>query len=124
MFETLQERVTESDFRGCAFVRATSEGPLDDSKVSEVCRAARAWTRELLVELARNFGAAEPKRLGQQLALLYDGVLVAASVDRNPGAAAEARSIQLRQSGRRVQPTTTRKTADNTVSRSAISPPH
>ncbi|MES1178392.1 MAG: TetR/AcrR family transcriptional regulator [Myxococcales bacterium] len=93
VFDALQERVSEPDFRGCAFVRATSEGPLDDSKVSEVCRAARAWTRDLLVKLAADFGAPDPKRLGQQLALLYDGVLVAASVDRNPSAAAEARAL-------------------------------
>ncbi|MET0794137.1 MAG: TetR family transcriptional regulator [Polyangiaceae bacterium] len=93
VFEVLQERVAEPDFRGCAFVRATSEGPLDDGKVSEVCRAARGWTRNLLTELARKFGAANPERLGLQLVLLYDGVLVAASVDRNPGAAAEARAL-------------------------------
>src|SRR3954466_4852659 len=80
VFDALKERVTEPDFRGCPFVRATSEGPPDASKVSEVCRAARAWTRELLVELARDFGAADPKRLGQQLALLYDGVLVSAAM--------------------------------------------
>ena len=96
VFDALQERVNEPDFRGCAFVRAASEGPLDDSKVSEVCRAARAWTRDLLTELARDFGAPNPERLAQQLALLYDGVLVAASVDRNPGAATEARALAER----------------------------
>ena len=93
VFEALAERVAEPDFRGCAFVRVTSEGPPDDGRVGEVCRAARAWTRSLLVQLSREFGAADPERLGQQLALLYDGVLVAASVDRNPTAAAEARRL-------------------------------
>jgi len=93
VFDGLAERVLEPDFRGCAFVRASSEGPLDDSRVNEVCRAARTWTRELLVALARDLGVSDPERLGQQLALLYDGVLVAASVDRNPGAAAEARTV-------------------------------
>jgi AcrR family transcriptional regulator len=93
VFDVLAERVAEPGFRGCAFVRASSEGAPEDSKVSEVCRAARAWTRQLFVKLAHDFGAADPERLGQQLVLLYDGVLVAASVDRNPNAAAAARSM-------------------------------
>ncbi len=93
VFDLLRERVTEPEFRGCAFVRASSEGPQEDGKVTEVCRAARGWTRELLVGLARDFGARNPERLAQQLALLYDGVLVAASLDRNPAAAAEARAL-------------------------------
>ncbi len=93
VFEALAERVAGPDFQGCAFVRVTSEGPSDDGRVGEVCRAARAWTRNLLVQLAREFGAPDPERLGQQLALLYDGVLVAASVDRNPAAATEGRLL-------------------------------
>lgn len=93
VFDVLRDRVTEPDFRGCAFVRAGSEGPQDNGKVTEVCRAARVWTRDLLLGLARDFGAQNPERLAQQLALLYDGVLVAAAMDRNPGAATEAREL-------------------------------
>jgi AcrR family transcriptional regulator len=90
VFELVCELVAEPNYRGCAFANATAEGPQNDSKVSEVCLSSRAWTRNLFVELARDVGAKNAERLGRQLSLLYDGAVVAASVDRDPSAAREA----------------------------------
>ncbi len=89
-FELLGELVAEPTFRGCAFVNASAEGPRDESKVSNTCVDSRAWTKRLLVELARDAGARNPEQLGRQLALLYDGAIVAAATDRDPSAAQEA----------------------------------
>ncbi len=90
LFELVCELVLEADFRGCAFANASAEGPREESRVSQVCIDSRAWTRMLLVDLARETGAQNPDRLGRQLALLYDGAIVAASADRDPSAAREA----------------------------------
>jgi hypothetical protein len=44
-----------------------------------------------MVRLAREMGAEDPTFLASQLQLVYDGALVAASMDRDLGAAARAR---------------------------------
>lgn len=90
VFELVCELVMEADYRGCAFFNASAEGPRVESRISQVCIDSRAWTRMLLVDLARETGAPHPDRLGRQLALLYDGAIVAASADRDPSAAREA----------------------------------
>ena len=93
IFELLGELVAAPSFRGCAFVNASAETPRDDGKVNQVCSAMRSWTRSLLNDLARELGAADPEQLGRQLTLLYDGVLVAAAMDRDPSAALEAKAM-------------------------------
>lgn len=93
VFELLGEIVAEPRFRGCAFVNASAEGPRGEGKVADVCSSTRSWTRALFVELAREAGAPDPAKLGQQLALLYDGALTRASMDRDPGAAIVAREL-------------------------------
>jgi AcrR family transcriptional regulator len=93
IFELLYDLVSEPTFRGCAFVNACAEGPRTESKVITASVAMRAWTRQLFVDLATRAGAADGQRLGRQLALLYDGAIVSASVDRQPDAALEARRV-------------------------------
>jgi AcrR family transcriptional regulator len=91
IFDLLCEVVSEPTFRGCAFVNASAEGPRDETKVRQVCSGSRTWMRDLLIQLSRELGAADPEGLGRQLRLLYDGALVGASVDRDPSVAADAR---------------------------------
>ena len=90
LFELLCELVAEPTFRGCAFVNASAEGPRAENKVNATCMDSRAWTKRLLVQLAGDAGAKNPEQLGRQLALLYDGAIVAAATDRDPTAAKEA----------------------------------
>lgn len=90
VFGVLCEVVQEPKFRGCAFVNASAEEPRGESKVSQVSVKSRAWTRSLLIELAREAGARNAEQLGRRLALLYDGAVVSASMDRDPAAAKEA----------------------------------
>lgn len=92
VFDVLAEYVAQPGFRGCAFIRASAEGPPDRS-VKAVCEDSRGWLRSTLVELARDGGAEDPERLGQKLALLYDGAVVAAQMDDDPAAATVAREI-------------------------------
>jgi AcrR family transcriptional regulator len=93
VFDLLGELAAEPEFRGCAFVNASAEGPRGESKATRVCADTRAWTRALFIELARDAGAADPERLAGELVLLYDGVSVGASMDRDPGRARLAREL-------------------------------
>ena len=41
IFDLVAELAAEPNFRGCAFVRASSEGPAGESKVAQVCADTR-----------------------------------------------------------------------------------
>jgi phenylacetic acid degradation operon negative regulatory protein len=89
VFDAQGELFAEPDFRGCAFVSASSESPTD--LVAEAADNYRGWVRSLLTDLARDCGVTEPENLGRQLHLLYDGAGLSARMDRDPAAAVAAR---------------------------------
>jgi AcrR family transcriptional regulator len=90
IFDELCALVERPNFRGCAFINASAEGPRESS-VTRVCTFHRKWLRDLMMMLAREMGAEDPTFLASQLHLVYDGALVAASMDHDLGAAARAR---------------------------------
>ena len=94
VFELLGEIAAEPNFRGCPFARARNESK-PGSSTRTVCEDARLWMRTLFANLARDAGAEQPEQLAKQLVLLYDGAVVSAHLDRNPGAADDARAMAL-----------------------------
>lgn len=92
VFDYVAETFAQPGYRGCAFVRTSAEMP-GAGPGQEVIAQARAWMRELFTTLAREAGARNAPAVAQQLVLLYDGAVTAASVDGNTGAAAAARSL-------------------------------
>jgi AcrR family transcriptional regulator len=93
VFDLLAETSADPKFRGCAFVNASAEGPGGPERVRRPASEYRSWVRDLMIELAREYGAADPEKLGRQLVLLYDGAMIGASMDGDPHRAAEAREI-------------------------------
>jgi AcrR family transcriptional regulator len=92
VFDSLSETAAGPNYRGCAFQRAGAEaGP--GSSVKRACDDGRAWLRGQFTELARAAGSADPKSLGGQLALLYDGAAMTAYLDQDPGAPQAARAV-------------------------------
>ena len=92
MFADAQALLTRTAFRGCRFLNASAEARPEESIVA-VTEEYRTWLRTVFSDLARAAGARDPKRLGRQLALLYDGVAVAARLDGDrSGAGIAARS--------------------------------
>ena len=92
VFDAMGEIVSEPGYRGCPFVRASAETP-EKSKARTVCDESRQWTHDLFAQLAKDAGASNPRKLAKQLVVLYDGAMTAASMDRDPQAAATARAI-------------------------------
>jgi AcrR family transcriptional regulator len=92
VFDVLGDAIVRPTFRGCAFIAASAEAS-PGSTVEEVSDTARAWIRDLFSGLAKSAGAKNPKVLGQQLAMLYDGAVVTARMDRNRDAAEIAKTI-------------------------------
>jgi AcrR family transcriptional regulator len=91
VFDILSDLFAEQAYRGCALIRASAESR-GGEVVRRVCDDARAWHRKLFLDLAREARAAHPERLARQLVLLYDGATVVAQMDRDPSAAAAART--------------------------------
>jgi hypothetical protein len=91
VFDLQGETFTEPGFRGCAFISASAESS-PGSSAEEVAADYRAWVRSLFLGLAQEAGAAEPEHLAQQLVLLHGGAVISAWMDRDPSAAAAARS--------------------------------
>jgi AcrR family transcriptional regulator len=92
VFDVMGELFAERSFRGCAFMRANAEVHGSEG-VKAVLDGSRAWTLDLFTQLAKDAGASHPKKLARQLVILYDGALVSAQMDRDPGAASAARTM-------------------------------
>ena len=89
VFAEVEGLLAGSAFRGCRFISAAAEsGPGEPGEV--VAEKYRAWLWSLFTDLAKAIGAREPKQVGRQLFLLYDGAAVAARMDQDRAAAAKA----------------------------------
>jgi hypothetical protein len=91
VFAAQAELYTKPDFRGCAFVAASSEAPRG-GLVEQAADEYRAWIRAMFRDLAADAGAADPDMLAAQLQLIYDGAGLGARMDRHPDIAAPARA--------------------------------
>jgi AcrR family transcriptional regulator len=89
IFAELDGALAGTAFRGCRFIMATAEARPGDASEA-VADEYRAWLRSVFTDLAEAAGAIDPKRLGRQLALLYDGAAVAARMDQDRRGAASA----------------------------------
>jgi AcrR family transcriptional regulator len=78
-------------YQGCAFNRATAEAS-PGTAAYEVPRAYRRWLHDFFAGLAAAAGAPEPDLLASQIQLLYDGAMLAASLDGKAGVTAASRA--------------------------------
>jgi hypothetical protein len=91
VFDGLERWFRSREFRGCALTNAVGErgdtlviaGPI----TLKHKRALLAW----FVRAASDARATDPDLLGEQLMLLFDGALAAATTRRSPGSARSAR---------------------------------
>ena len=61
------------DYRGCPMLLAQAEFPDPDHPTHALVAAFKTRMCNMLVELAREAGSTEPRRLGELLAMLFDG---------------------------------------------------
>jgi AcrR family transcriptional regulator len=96
VFDLLAEIVNGTNYRGCAFQRASAEAGTS-SVIKGTCDEPRAWLLSQFTDLAQQAQAADPELLGRQLVFLYDGAALAASVDgdRSAPQAAKALAAQM-----------------------------
>jgi AcrR family transcriptional regulator len=67
------DQIASPQFRGCPFINLATEFPDQAHPGTVIACGNKQEMRRRLADLARAVGAREPRRLGEQLALLIDG---------------------------------------------------
>jgi AcrR family transcriptional regulator len=71
-------------FRGCPFILAAAEYADPEHPVRVAVARHRGWVQDELDALAARFGAADPRRVAEEIHMLRDGALVLAALDGAP----------------------------------------
>lgn len=91
IFEVIGEWLDIPEFRGCAFINASAEFPVENNPVHRVSAEFYEKFRKYIADLASAAGAKNPDNLAQQLALLIEGVIVSEQMKRGSKAIIAAR---------------------------------
>jgi AcrR family transcriptional regulator len=87
IFPALKRWFREERFYGCPFINAVGEHDKDQKQLRAIAMRHKKVVLAHIEKLATEMGAADPKMLAHQFALLMDGAVVAAMVTRDPGVA-------------------------------------
>lgn len=93
LFDFLIELSSDPNYHGCAFAMATSEAHAESTDV--VAKGYRSWLRGTFTQLASQAGAPNPRTLGHQLHLLWDGAAQSARMDGGQQGAWAARAAAV-----------------------------
>jgi AcrR family transcriptional regulator len=93
VFDWLDDWFRSPGFYGCLLIKAASEYPEDGDLPRRAAAAFKAACQTLLRDVVDELGLTAPRSavLTRQLALLVEGAIVLAFIERRPDAAAEAR---------------------------------
>ncbi|MGC2567781.1 MAG: TetR/AcrR family transcriptional regulator [Mycobacterium sp.] len=84
--------VPGTTFRGCPFHNAAVEAAGTMPGVQDIVHTSKRGFADLLTELAEQAGAADPRQLGNQLAVLYEGAAALSTSLDDPSPWAHART--------------------------------
>lgn len=93
VFDVYREWLTGGGLRGCGFINFAAEFPDSEHPGHAVVRGHKEGVRNLLRELAGEFGTDDPEKLGEHLFLLLEGAYVSAALERDEGTLWRARDM-------------------------------
>lgn len=91
IFDIIGEWLEIPEFRGCAFINAAAEFPVEGNPVHQVSAEFYDKFRSYIGDLAGQCGIAAPETLAAQLSLLVEGAIVSEQMKRHSGAADQAK---------------------------------
>lgn len=91
IFDLIGEWMDVPEFRGCAFINASAEFPVENNPVQQIASEFYDKFRSYIADLAGQCGAANPANLAMQLGLLVEGAIVSEQMKRRSGAAGIAK---------------------------------
>lgn len=95
VFEVIGEWLEIPEFRGCAFINAAAEFPLEGNPVHQVSAEFYDQFRNYMSGLAAQCGIVSPDSLALQLSLLVEGAIVSEQMKRHSGSAEQARQAAM-----------------------------
>jgi AcrR family transcriptional regulator len=84
VFDILGDWFGQGDFRGCLFINAASEYCGLDRRIGDLAARHKRLVRQEIQSLAREAGAKHPAALADQLALLVEGAIIMALMEKSP----------------------------------------
>lgn len=96
-FDVLKEWFSEPAFRGCMFIKASSEYQEPDHPAYVQSAEHKRLLLKAFTEIAQEAGARDPGLLARQILILKEGAIVAAHMgfDPDPAEAAKAAALSL-----------------------------
>lgn len=91
LFDFIEEWVTDPDFQGMAFIKASAEFPNEDNPVHRLSAEQSRQFRNYLTGLADAASVRDAEGLALQLSLLIEGAIQAEQMQRGSGAVAYAK---------------------------------
>jgi AcrR family transcriptional regulator len=95
VFDVIGEWMDIPEFRGCAFINAAAEFPLEGNPVHQVSAEFYDGFRNYICDLAAQCGCGSPESLALQLSLLVEGAIVSEQMKRHSGAAEQAKRAAI-----------------------------
>lgn len=95
IFDVIGEWMAIPEFRGCAFINAAAEFPLEGNPVHQVSAEFYDNFRSYIADLAGQCGSKSPESLALQLSLLVEGAIVSEQMKRHSSAAEQAKQAAL-----------------------------
>ncbi|MGZ4979080.1 MAG: TetR/AcrR family transcriptional regulator [Methylobacter sp.] len=95
VFDVIGEWMAIPEFRGCAFINASAEFPLEANPVHQVSAEFYDHFRNYMADLAGQCGSRAPENLALQLSLLVEGAIVSEQMKRRSGSAGQARQAAV-----------------------------
>ena len=83
IFDILEEWLAIPEFRGCAFINAAAEFPVEGNPVHQVSAKFYDNFRNYITHLAKECNAKAPEVLALQLSLLIEGAIVSEQMKRH-----------------------------------------
>jgi len=91
IFDVFDEWMAIPTFRGCAFINAAAEFPVEANPVHQLSAEFYDKFKAYISELAVECGITDPEALSVQMTLLVEGAIVSEQMKRNSGASRHAK---------------------------------
>ncbi|MBX3354560.1 MAG: TetR/AcrR family transcriptional regulator [Phycisphaeraceae bacterium] len=93
LFEVLDRMLRDPGFRGCLFMNAATEFPLQNDPIHRAAAAHGDHIAEIVHKCITDLGLADPAKLTRQIMLIFGGAIAARHVGGELDAAESARSM-------------------------------
>ena len=96
MFDALEEWFSEPGYKGCMFIKASSEFQDASHPIHKQSADHKRMLEDHVTKLAEQAGLPEPGLLARQLLLLKEGAIVTAHLGHTENAAQDAKAAAIR----------------------------